>query len=84
MTLHQCLLLQYARVEFQCLFIQCLLLQYARDQFEGLFTQTPATAKQYIEDDRFLERTMKLPGTQPVRADRTIVMLSVSFSSQHR
>ena len=44
-----------------------MFLQYARDQFEGLFTQTPATAKQYIEDDRFMDRTMKLPGTQPVR-----------------
>ncbi|ELU11611.1 hypothetical protein CAPTEDRAFT_162959 [Capitella teleta] len=40
-------------------------LQWARDQFEGIFTQAPETAQQYCKDPKFIERTLKLPGTQP-------------------
>ena len=43
-------------------------LQWARDQFEGLFTQGPETAQQYMTDPKFIERTLKLPGMQPVSA----------------
>ena len=43
------------------------LLQWARDQFEGLYLQGAETAAQYITDPKFMERTLKLPGTQPVR-----------------
>nr|XP_034305007.1 ubiquitin-like modifier-activating enzyme 1 isoform X3 [Crassostrea gigas] len=41
-------------------------LQWARDQFEGLFIQPVEGALQYATDPKFLERTAKLPGTQPV------------------
>ncbi|CAL7947644.1 unnamed protein product [Xylocopa violacea] len=40
-------------------------LQWARDNFEGLFRQAAENAAQYISDSQFLERTLKLPGTQP-------------------
>ncbi|ESO99442.1 hypothetical protein LOTGIDRAFT_113559 [Lottia gigantea] len=40
-------------------------LQWARDEFEGLFTQPVETAVQYITDPKFVERTVKLQGTQP-------------------
>lgn len=43
-----------------------LFLQWARDQFEGLFIQPVEGALQYATDPKFLERTAKLPGTQPV------------------
>merc|ERR1712168_911825 len=39
-------------------------LQWARDSFEGLFTQVPETVNQYINDPKFMERTMKLQGVQ--------------------
>ncbi|XP_048741886.2 ubiquitin-like modifier-activating enzyme 1 isoform X2 [Ostrea edulis] len=41
-------------------------LQWARDQFEGLFTQPMEGALQYATDPKFIERTAKLPGTQPL------------------
>lgn len=41
-------------------------LQWARDQFEGLFIQPVEGAIQYATDPKFLERTAKLPGAQPV------------------
>uniref|UniRef100_A0A671UQM8 E1 ubiquitin-activating enzyme n=1 Tax=Sparus aurata TaxID=8175 RepID=A0A671UQM8_SPAAU len=37
-------------------------LQWARDEFEGLFKQPPENAI----DPKFMERTLKLPGAQPV------------------
>lgn len=43
-------------------------LQWARDEFEGLFRQTAEHAAQYLQDPHFLERTMKLPGSQPLDA----------------
>lgn len=39
-------------------------LQWARDSFEGLFTQAPETVNQYLNDPKFMERTMKLQGMQ--------------------
>ncbi|XP_075993676.1 ubiquitin-like modifier-activating enzyme 1 [Genypterus blacodes] len=41
-------------------------LQWARDEFEGLFKQPQENALQYLTDPKFMERTLKLPGAQPV------------------
>uniref|UniRef100_A0A8C0IZ42 Ubiquitin like modifier activating enzyme 1 n=1 Tax=Chelonoidis abingdonii TaxID=106734 RepID=A0A8C0IZ42_CHEAB len=39
---------------------------WARDEFEGLFKQPAESVNQYISDPKFMERTLKLPGTQPL------------------
>ncbi|XP_018414690.1 PREDICTED: ubiquitin-like modifier-activating enzyme 1 isoform X2 [Nanorana parkeri] len=41
-------------------------LQWARDEFEGLFKQPGDNANQYLTDQKFMERTLKLPGSQPL------------------
>nr|XP_018908645.1 PREDICTED: ubiquitin-like modifier-activating enzyme 1 [Bemisia tabaci] len=41
-------------------------LQWARDNFEGLFRQAAENAAQYICDPNFIERTLRLPGVQPL------------------
>ncbi|XP_043258430.1 ubiquitin-like modifier-activating enzyme 1 [Colletes gigas] len=41
-------------------------LQWARDNFEGLFRQAAENAAQYISDPQFVDRTLKLPGVQPL------------------
>ncbi|XP_015195731.1 ubiquitin-like modifier-activating enzyme 1 [Lepisosteus oculatus] len=41
-------------------------LQWARDEFEGLFKQPAENATQYLTDPKFMERTLKLPGAQPL------------------
>ncbi|CAG9863506.1 unnamed protein product [Phyllotreta striolata] len=41
-------------------------LQWARDNFEGLFRQNAENASQYLRDPDFIERTVKLPGVQPL------------------
>ncbi|XP_072747633.1 ubiquitin-like modifier-activating enzyme 1 [Anoplolepis gracilipes] len=41
-------------------------LQWARDSFEGLFRQSAENAAQYISDPQFVDRTLKLPGVQPL------------------
>lgn len=41
-------------------------LQWARDEFEGLFKQSAENAVQYLNDPTFRERTLKLPGNQPL------------------
>ncbi|KAL3275982.1 hypothetical protein HHI36_020713 [Cryptolaemus montrouzieri] len=41
-------------------------LQWARDMFEGLFRQSAENASQYLTDSDFVERTLKLPGVQPI------------------
>ncbi|XP_052753452.1 ubiquitin-like modifier-activating enzyme 1 [Galleria mellonella] len=43
-------------------------LQWARDEFEGLFRQAAEHAAQYLRDPHFLDRTMRLPGSQPLDA----------------
>lgn len=35
--------------------------------FEGIFKQPAENAAQFLSDSKFLERTIKLPGIQPVR-----------------
>uniref|UniRef100_A0A069DXS0 E1 ubiquitin-activating enzyme n=1 Tax=Panstrongylus megistus TaxID=65343 RepID=A0A069DXS0_9HEMI len=41
-------------------------LQWARDAFEGIFKQSAENAAQYLSDPNFIERTLRLPGVQPV------------------
>nr|XP_023026513.1 ubiquitin-like modifier-activating enzyme 1 [Leptinotarsa decemlineata] len=41
-------------------------LQWARDNFEGLFRQNAENASQYLKDAGFIDRTLKLPGVQPL------------------
>lgn len=41
-------------------------LQWARDSFEGLFRQAAENAAQYLAEPSFVERTLKLPGVQPL------------------
>lgn len=47
-------------------------LQWARDMFEGVFTQNPQNASQYITDIGFIERTLKLPGVQPLETMESV------------
>jgi ubiquitin-activating enzyme E1 len=41
-------------------------LQWARDLFEGLFKQNAENAAQFLNDPKFMERTTRLPGSQPL------------------
>ncbi|XP_057365163.1 ubiquitin-like modifier-activating enzyme 1 [Daphnia carinata] len=41
-------------------------LQWARDMFEGLFRQSAESAAQYLVDPKFMERALKLAGSQPL------------------
>ena len=41
--------------------------QWAREEFEDKFAQPSANAAQYLTDPKFLERTLKQQGSQPVR-----------------
>ena len=50
-------------------------LQWARDMFEGTFTQAPLTASQYVEDATFKEKTLALPGAQPLETFQTVKKL---------
>jgi len=50
-------------------------LQWARDLFEGQFTQAPLTASQYIEEPSFKDKTLALPGAQPVETFETVKRL---------
>merc|ERR1719188_2918550 len=52
-------------------------LQWARDVFEGQFTQAPLTASQYIEEPQFKEKTLALPGAQPLDTLQTVLKLVV-------
>lgn len=47
-------------------------LQWARDEFEGLFRQSAEHAAQYLRDPQFLDRTLKLPGSQPLDAIESV------------
>uniref|UniRef100_A0A2K6T6I5 E1 ubiquitin-activating enzyme n=1 Tax=Saimiri boliviensis boliviensis TaxID=39432 RepID=A0A2K6T6I5_SAIBB len=46
--------------------IRFLFLQWARDEFEGLFKQPAENVNQYLTDPKFVERTLRLAGTQPL------------------
>ncbi|XP_029466459.1 ubiquitin-like modifier-activating enzyme 1 [Rhinatrema bivittatum] len=47
-------------------------LQWARDEFEGLFKQPAENVNQYLSDPKFMERTLKLPGSQPLEVIEAI------------
>ena len=49
-------------------FTYFFLIYRARDSFEGTFTQAPLDALRYLSESDFVEKTMKLQGTQPVEA----------------
>lgn len=42
------------------------MLQWAREEFEEKFVQPSANAVQYLNDPKFIERTLKQQGSQPV------------------
>ncbi|XP_071479116.1 ubiquitin-like modifier-activating enzyme 1 [Diadema antillarum] len=41
-------------------------IQWARDMFEGLFRNPAENVAQYVGDPKFMERTLKMPGCQPL------------------
>ena len=45
--------------------------------FEGQFTQAPLTASQYVEEPQFKEKTLALPGAQPLDTLQTVLKLVV-------
>ena len=51
-------------------------LQWARDMFEGVFTQNPQNASQYVNDPGFIDRTLKLPGVQPLETMESVKVIS--------
>merc|ERR550519_1932098 len=52
-------------------------LQWARDDFEGQFPQAPPTASQYIEEAQFKDKTLALPGAQPLDTMETVARVLV-------
>merc|ERR1711990_303698 len=53
-------------------------LQWARDTFEGTFTQAPLTASQYIEEEGFKDKTLALPGAQPLDTMETVKKILIA------
>ncbi|CAG5128343.1 unnamed protein product [Candidula unifasciata] len=47
-------------------------LQWAREEFMKEFQEDPETASQYITDAKFMERTLKLQGSQPLEVIETV------------
>ncbi|KAK7490564.1 hypothetical protein BaRGS_00018167 [Batillaria attramentaria] len=47
-------------------------LQWAREEFEDKFAQPSANAVQYLTDPKFMERTLKLQGSQPMEVLETV------------
>jgi ubiquitin-activating enzyme E1 len=47
-------------------------IQWARDMFEGLFKMPAENVQQYLGDPKFMERTMKLPGMQPLETIQSL------------
>lgn len=52
-------------------------LQWARDNFEGLFRQSAENAALYLSDPNFIDRTLKLPGVQPVEVLESVKLALV-------
>lgn len=52
-------------------------LQWARDNFEGLFRQSAENAAQYLQDPQFVERTLKLPGVQPIEIMESVKVIII-------
>ncbi|KAG8325121.1 E1 ubiquitin-activating protein [Homalodisca vitripennis] len=57
-------------------------LQWARDNFEGLFRQSAENAAQYLNDPNFIDRTLKLPGVQPVEVLESVKLALVDERPQ--
>jgi ubiquitin-activating enzyme E1 len=55
-------------------------LQWARDLFEGIYTQSPFNAAEYVRDAAFIERTLKLPGVQPLETMESIKVIIILTS----
>lgn len=54
-------------------------LQWARDEFEGLYRQSAENAQQYLQDPaRFIEKTSKLPGSQPIETFEAVKKVLVT------
>jgi ubiquitin-activating enzyme E1 len=51
-------------------------LQWARDLFEGIYTQSPHNASEYIRDVGFIDRTLKLPGVQPLETMESVKVIN--------
>lgn len=47
-------------------------LQWAREEFEDKFAQPSANAVQYLTDPKFMDRTLKLQGSQPMEVLDTV------------
>ena len=56
-------------------------LQWARDLFEGTFTQVPLSALQYIAEPDFVEKTLRLPGAQPLETLEAVKKTLVKSSN---
>uniref|UniRef100_A0A0A9XZ86 E1 ubiquitin-activating enzyme n=4 Tax=Lygus hesperus TaxID=30085 RepID=A0A0A9XZ86_LYGHE len=52
-------------------------LQWARDAFEGLFKQSADNAALYLDDPNFVERTLHLPGAQPIEVIESLKLALV-------
>lgn len=53
-------------------------LQWARDEFEGLFKQPAENVNQYLTDPKFMDRTLKLPGSQSLEVVEAVYKSLVS------
>ena len=48
-----------------------------RDLFEGAFTQSALSAKQYLEEPDFVQKTTRMQGAQPVETLETVKKMLV-------
>lgn len=55
-------------------------LQWARDMFEGLFSQQAENAHQYLNDPKFMDRTMKMQEEQAVSC---YIIMKTSPGDEH-
>ncbi|KAL8559211.1 E1 ubiquitin-activating protein [Nucella lapillus] len=53
-------------------------LQWAREEFEDKFAQPSSYVEQYISDPRFMDRTLKMQGTQPIEILDTVKRVLVT------
>lgn len=54
-------------------------LQWARDMFEGVFKQSAENASQYINDQTFIDRVLKLPGVQPLEVMESVKVFTYFY-----
>lgn len=48
--------------------------------FEGIFKQSAANAAQYVSDPTFIDRTLKLPGVQPLEVLESVKVSPAQLS----